>query len=551
MKQIKRAKKILGYKALRGLFLISFAALSMGGYFKAQAQGAIPMSQAAPSDFQQGGAIQLFHEVKKPGGETAGWLIGVNHAACVERDSFPQEVNQAMDRADIGLIELKISETARAASIPLYLPEGTSLPDLIGEQKTQELFDFIHHNFKEEYIRKAVELKIAEFSISKSFNPDMTLFNFADYSAFIHLSPEAILTVVLLINVYQQSRISLTHEDEAKDSLKRFYSYIEEFNNKQRSLREILSRDLVSGNNQERNLFKFMIDCYYNPKIKEHHIEERFVCSGRPVHSMESVESQATDIKSGFSLLDQAKILVFYFDKLQSEEVSAQEQSAKQEFGQIINALSNNIMMSASFQYLYGMNMENTLDREFSMLSDFLSENQCLDSSESDVRALVNKIFEFHQFNIEFAINGLEMDQTTEAYYRRQLREQLQLQNNIFTSCFPDYSLTEDSEEQQRREIETRIEMTKKSQHGLLSVRDFKMAQTIISHLEDGKVFAAMGAGHLNGVIRHLETEGLVVEPVRLSQPWNILGSSMNKICHIAKEGNNFIDFFEGDYPPL
>ena len=132
MKQIKRAKKILGHKALRGLFLISFAGLSIGGYFKAQAQGAIPMSQAA--DLQEGGLYRelrgvpsaqttfvshlserqallpvLFYSVEKDG--KTHYLFGSQHAPIpIQNLACHKRIERAIQNSDQLFLETSVTD---------------------------------------------------------------------------------------------------------------------------------------------------------------------------------------------------------------------------------------------------------------------------------------------------------------------------------------------------------------------------------------------------------------------------------------------------------
>ena len=528
MKQIKRAKKILGHKALRGLFLISFAGLSMGGYLTAQAQGAIPMSQAGGADLRQGGAIQLFHKIKKPDGETAGWLIGNHHHVCVERDSFPIEINQAMDQADIGLIELASSQNNLQNLLSdalVYLPEGITIASLIGEQKAREIFEYISRRFSQE---ESIKILFQTVSIRLSIT-DATPFDITSYIDFNSLLPDIILSHLVLVATFDQS-----DESMRAHILKRAESVIIE--------------------NEER-ISSSLADCSIPLRDKnDSYIESYFNCSERPFHSIETAASQSIDISSGFSYQDKAEQLAQNFDAMSGGslnegsamrpspdsasvnsaekfvESNPEDENSMESLFPQLNTIIYSFMVffkePIARQRLYNTDLTGAFNNKVLELSHFLNENQCRDFSESDTRALVNKIFEFEQFRLEFRSSGLEMDQATEAHFRRLSRELIQLKNNIFTSCFPDFSLPEGLEEIQREAISTQIEAIKKEHHGLIIVRDPKIAQGIISHLGDGEVFAAIGAAHLNGVIRHLSEAGFVVEPVALSQPWNILDDS-------------------------
>ena len=531
MKQI-RAKNILGHKALRGLFLLSFAALSMGGYFKAQE--AIPTDQTG-ADLRQGGAIQLFYKIKKPDGGIAGWLIGNNHYVCVERDSFPQEINQAMDRADIGLIELKISESKSNSlesepTQPKYLPEGITLPDLIGAPKAREIFNFIHHHLKEEYINTGAAVTIA-------LSPEIayTLFDIEKYSDFIRLHPNVVSHLLQILNHYNEQLQYEEDKDIIKSNLEMFYFFIA----RQRSLGYLLVRgeNPLSNNKPIEIEEDFLFDCSQDePKIKDLHIEKRFACSGRPVHSIETAKSQITGMNSGFLRVESAasSLAQVYDELVLGIPLSTIEH--KPEFNEVIWSLFAEAEMPISLSLLYGADPQMYLTDRAQRLSDFLTDRQCDNVSATNARAAMDKIFYAKQQYIEFRSHGLEMDETAQASLSIGLRAMFQSVNELFYSCFP-YNKPKNLSAQEERATQFMISYYKRFQEGAILLRDPKIAQTIISHLEDGEVFAAIGAGHLSGVIRHLSAQGLVVEPVRLSQPWNILGLATIKMtCESAEE---------------
>ena len=86
---------------------------------------------------------QYFWQIDKPGLSSPGYIMGSIHTQCLDDNSLPLEIKTVLRNSTLGLIELS-SEEHKIKSQNKYLPEGLTLSDYLGREKTSEIFDFIH-----------------------------------------------------------------------------------------------------------------------------------------------------------------------------------------------------------------------------------------------------------------------------------------------------------------------------------------------------------------------------------------------------------------------
>ena len=150
---------------------------------------------------------------------------------------------------------------------------------------------------------------------------------------------------------------------------------------------------------------------------------------------------------------------------------------------------------------------------------DFLKKKKCISLPESSIERYEKQFILFARQYIEYGSSGLRMDEEMEQKFNRLIKEIGALKRNIVSSCFPDYIWPDDIKEIIEKSERFALLNIKQEMESVFISRDKKQALSMIPFLEHGGVFAVVGFGHLNGVIKELQAQGWEVEPIELSRP--------------------------------
>ena len=139
----------------------------------------------------------------------------------------------------------------------------------------------------------------------------------------------------------------------------------------------------------------------------------------------------------------------------------------------------------------------------------FLDETQCVSSSETDINQYLNQTIDFMQlFVLEFS-KGKQIEEKTEKQFMSLIGESGSSKRKIISSCFPDYVWPENTEELVKKQESFILDSIKRQIDGILLSRDQKMARNMLPYFEKEGVFAAVGFGHLSGVLEELKAQAM------------------------------------------
>ena len=407
---------------------------------------------------------QIFWEVRKPGVES-NYILGLHHTLFLDDKSLPPEITAAINNSQTGLIEINREELKRLVeaikTTALFLPEGETLSLYLGEEKAREVFKFLQ----------------LEHDSEKSLANKLNILYGIDITSYE--------TVNRLIPIWLVQLPKLA--------------------NYQENLNEHFSKYPIP-------------DCpSKDAKPMDSFIENAIICKGKPVHSIETAETQVTPYFERNHHADAQTLYAYFKKNFQYEQGHLSEMDITiDEWNSLSIRIAKNLMegIENHFYHNSAIDISPITDQIFL----FLRRNQCLDLP-------TNRVEEYMAFSLQ--LYQLTVHQIHEAQTEEELKQNMlpivenlrTAETDILSSCFPDYTPEISKEEAVESTINNLWFQIKHLREKIIDERDKKQALFLLPYLEEGGVFAAVGARHLKGVLKELETKGWQIRALPLSHP--------------------------------
>ena len=481
----------------------------------------------------------VFYKVFPPGAEeglTPSYLMGSKHNMTLDRTSLPSEINTALEKAKMGVIELNpknisLEQLQEATRQTLVLPKGQTLSMYIGDEQAQEIFNFIQSSL-------ALDTQGLVFDGLKN----MFGFDLRDYRNFNQISPLVIKNILLenIKNFPAEEGQKAIFIDRWGKSLKQnpFLFFAEKIQNS------------PAEDNPEEEVCTTM-DAYIERTISQ---------MGKPVHSLEIVKEQIFRSQAGIDYELEAKILNLQFLNMREGKSRPNVEKTDILFNKWNNLLRDQEQKftKAVVKEYYKGNPVFPLKEKFlnpikQLATErmfFLLSNRCsvfLDSSsgklstdltvqtkdlkkESGLQnnslskkelfilmgSHIDQTLELEELYFQKIFEGKPIDKETENELVHLLKNQMDSKLAVFSTCFPDHKgLEEDLKE---KEVLTTLYEMKKTLHGNLLARDPLLAKSLLPFLEEGGAFVLLGFAHLKAILNYLKVQGYEVQPVVLSK---------------------------------
>lgn len=526
-------------KKVRVLSKIFFVLLNL-----ACAALSITAVQAIESTVKSG---QYFWQISHPGlNPSFSYIMGSHHYMCLDNNSLPIEIKKALRSSTVGALEANTEVTKEQMRISLnnaifYLPEGLTLSDYLGEEKVREIFDFFRL-FVSTYDTEGKDL---EKIFKTRFNIDVD--NYDDFNRLNFQVVTDSLSVISGFETADPDEKNHASEVENKISSEVIQDFITDSYEKLAMMTdEDKILDYIEGHDDEQfspaaaMLFaKNREVCFSNTPIgMDFFVEKALFCDKKEVYPLET----AVDVLSAVLYAQQnseglevlASHLYNAFDEIKNKR--------KQNFRffsdfptDLFTTLHGpfetfkNIVITGykqmSSQKEGGFHARSSRDFSaqsdvYTQMVDFLQKRGCAVSSPS-IRSLINAYMHELQQKVDFSmqvrLSGRPINEEITNTYFGFSAKLRQMEQNIFSACFPDYQYA-DTELEDERELEG-LKILKRVSV-LTTSRDAKMAQSITHLLDKGeKVFAVVGFYHLDGVIRRLKDAGYIINPLEISSP--------------------------------
>lgn len=430
---------------------------------------------------------QILWRISRSGIDSS-YLIGINHEICLNEDSLPPKLKMVLEKSTIGLIELISSENTsqnimNTAKSRFKLPKGQTLLSYMSDEDALKIFKFIQ-SYITGYDTKGILVRVLRKQV---IGADITA-----YKDFIHLHPIMIQGIVLIFKIYS--------------------SLDEEF-------KQIMVARLADSVKQSKVMER---NCLFNKgQLMDSYLEQKVSCTGKPVHSIETAESQLSDMFSAVDHHFEAEKLKFMVDKFilngpgQTDAFNEMDIQFR-DWNSFTLAEKNSLRSEFMYSYYLGIEMEKTDIKK--NISDFLKDRHCSIPPESFLRKYEDQVISFTERYIQYIFNGKTMDEKTEQIFRRLIKEIGLLERKIISSCFPDYMWPDNVKEMTKRQEQLSLTRIKQEMERLFISRDKKLALFITPFLEKGGVIAGVGFGHFIGIIRDLRARGWNVKPIELSR---------------------------------
>ena len=477
---------------------------------------------------------EIFWKIQKPDKKIASnYLIGTKHDIVIDKKSLPTEVVKALENSQVGLFEIISSElkaersqkeTEKEAAI--WLPDGETLSLYMGEEKVQKIFS----SFQIAFFQLNDEVKIFLSDRWERFGLDIT-----SPQDFNNLKPAKILALArrfeklkgeegenLLNHLRDQKQFQIKRRNFRKPASQSSISDLSQMEEEDQSSLHIKKDDL--------DFSAFVPDmeiCLSQQAEMDQYLEKVLSCRGKPVYSLETVESQqavfSPDNYNGII----AELLAQHSDQisalLEGRELSEVESLtyvwdlflAKEK-----EKLQNYLMNS----YYQNIEVDKAILKSYveGDISYFLTETQCSSLPATVIDQYGDYIIDFFSLYNERLVAGKLIEGAEKEQLVKLLKKSEKSQRRIFSLCFSDYQWSDNGEEQFERRANLQLDlMNKWIESALLSV-DQKQVRNMLPYFEQGGVFAAVGFSHLSGVLAELESQGYKVRRIEflsLSKP--------------------------------
>ena len=486
---------------------------------------------------------EIFWEIKKPGDNIPNYLMGTQHFMILNEKSLPPEVIDALKNTKVGLFEV-ISDDRGEEAVKealknnIKLPSGKTLSLLIGEEKARKLFSVLQptlSNLDEDIVSPLTNLtnKLKDLGI------DVT-----SYSDFNSLKLNVLIPLIDQVRLHQEEI-----DDETNGIMSFIYKAVRDFiddhlvsvissrSQYEEPDTELLETKFSSAESDNKTAQINQLDtsdkpdiqeCLQQDRVMDIYIEKTLSCLGKPIYSLESVESQTAAALASISSDEiLANLLNTSFDRLiASLEGRLNELESELEIkilkvtryfqskifeGQIHlqkSYLQNSLTQATLFQSEYQKN-----------ISQFLNAKQCSALSKTSVEQFVDQIVNFSELFTQIFSTGKQIEREIEEKIKLSLKELRNHQRVLISSCFPDYKWPENQAELDQIEEELLLNSIKTQIEALLLSRDQKLAKKMLPYFEQGGIFAAVGFGHLSGVLEEFQAQGYEVKLIEFSTP--------------------------------
>ena len=481
---------------------------------------------------------EIFWEVKKPG-IAPNYLIGTKHDVILNENSLPPELVSALKNAKAGLFEV-ISEDIKkqineAKKKRIWLPSGKTLSLYIGEEKTQRIFKAI-----QSALAQLDEEFVSTFSNDyKKLNVDVN-----SYKDFNKLTP---------INVFGMMG-TIVHRQKIvkKQGLKpnNIFSKKEKTTDKISDEQEDAQKSSVSlTEDEDDNIQDGKSDmemCFSRQNPMDIYFEKTLSCMGRPVHSLESVETQVSAISSIVSNEDMAEQLSQSADiiirVLAGGQLSEIEKTVG-EWGAFANQVQRNLHQITMRNYYQDIKVDSAaLEMNIQQkISNFLKEKQCSTLPESSLNQFVAQNIKLSKVHFKQFVTGQRIEGEIERKLAKSIKEVGRIAREITSFCFPDYIWPSNMEEKIASGERFMLNALKREVEFIILSRDQKQAIGMLPYFEEGGAFSAVGFAHLSGVLRELEVQGYELRLIELSVPLKeVDGSQSNSSDSFMTEVDSF-----------
>lgn len=436
---------------------------------------------------------EIFWEVVKPGESTANYLIGTHHYVTLNENSFPPELVAAIENSKVGLFELIFSERTgkyviEARKKTMWLPKGESLSLYIGEDRAEKIFSALQMALSE-LDEEEVSFLHNEW---EEFNLDIT-----SYEDFNNLRPVEVLYVIdLVLDSKSNLRSQFLMDKDEREKVSRYHS--------KSDMEECLSR-------------RDRMDTY---------IERVLSCLGKPVYSLETLESQKMALSALYNA-DMVEKLIRDFDKFilrLTGPLKKEEDDLHKEWASFLREIKLRLDDHIESSYLNKPVDNTALKSDFvKAISEFLMKQKCPVPPSASINKYARGIVDNYQLQLKVQVKGKQMEETEEDQLRGLISETSYREKEVFSLCFPDYKWSEDLEESLKRKNKLRLDYIKNVIKLLTLLRDPKLAQSMLPYFEKGGAFVVFGLAHLSGVLQELKMQGYEVRQVHFSTPLKIL----------------------------
>ena len=444
---------------------------------------------------------QVFWEVKKPH-VPASYLLGTHHGLdIVSEIGLPQEIEKALDSANILLLEvnmrlfaLQSSHIHRVFNNVFTLLPGQYLSDYIGPELSRKFFHIIQNH-------------------PENGKPGSILHRMPDilnYGVFSRLTPESLQFIISTLINPNNYRISSARTTDQHKSLSGRKSGVCD------NLPLYTSMD-----------YYLMVKtlCRKNRRI--------------PINYLETIDEHINDYPMRHSFVDNQRMGEYF--KLQAPLFLRQlnhfdyreiEQQWRTNLGFFVNALIMNIIN----HYYNGESYNDIIANlpQFANLNyicpTIVKNSLFFAFHQADIKKLEEYLIEYAQltFEVIYDLDNRNKKKKTQRLF--QLSKEMQKSAfNAFAFCYEiDHSINEEDQKIIQEAWTGRsllyTEQSIFTGSAFLKNRDLIQTQSMLSHLKKGKAFVAIGFAHLQGVRKYLEEEGYILTPIPLSS--SILSST-------------------------
>ena len=412
---------------------------------------------------------QIFWEIQKPGIKPS-YILGLYHYFFLDENSLPPEITAAISNSQTGLIELSREEQKRLVeaikTTGLFLPEGETLSLYLGEQKAREVFEFLQSILTQYNEAKALMNKLKTL-----YGIDIT-----SYETINRLIPFWILQL---------------------ENLKKLPEKLNEH---------------LSGQEQPDCLSK-------EAKQMDLSIERALFCKGKPVYSIETAEIQARAFYLKRNHYTEAQVLHATLNKaVQKSQGNQSEMDATiEEWNQLITRITQNLLKHIA--NLIHQNVPININSEREQILTFLIHKQCINLPTNPVDEYLEQLLQLLQSRFHHLISGTQTEEEFKKDITLFVERAHTAHTAILSSCFLDYMPKTSKEQAIDRTVNKIWYSVQYEREQIFNARNKPQALFLLPYLEEGGVFAAIGANHLKEVLTELEALGWQIKAVPLSHP--------------------------------
>ena len=442
---------------------------------------------------------EILWEVTKPGLSAPNYLFGTHHHLPFRKDSLPEELVMALKNSKVGLFEVIFRERTGDYITTLkkrrtWLPNEETLSSYIGEERTQKVFSALQFA-----LSKLDEEET--FLLSEEWKGfDLTLTSYEDF------------------NSLHPSRVFSIERSVLKAQIKGQQAQAPNPPNLHKPPAEP---------DREKDSAPDMKECLLRSHpVMDVYIEKVLSCMGKPVHSLENPDDNLSLLLSVESK-KMAGELVRDSDRIIRRLRDQNESSGEmlyEDWGFLLKEIEGRVWKDIGRGYY----LNSPVDTSFlqsdieQTLSGFLTENECSALSDSLISRYAGGIIDMYQLYMWIVSKGEKITRAVEEQLAGLISETTGLQMDIFSLCLPDYQWPEDQGEGVERANQLELDSMKSVIELLVAPRDPKQAQNMLPYFERGGAFAAVGFGHLAGVLRELKAQGYEVRRIDFSTPFKV-----------------------------